>query len=248
MEINPLEGTSDPTPSPSPGPPPTPPPPKPRGWQVPLDPPPQASKALADYTVRIRRVFQLLANTLGNPQYAVPPPVPPPVPPVAPPAQPADKASNLTGFTAASYSTSQNILQGHSAAWHDADGTTLTTAQQASTVGLTALRQIKDLVYRLQDMLNAANLVRTVPASYTEHSSAGSSLASSAEYKLAIAMQRTLDQAVEIVGRAQADLGLEQIQPAYPVFPTVPESVVPPQPIPMPELQPPPPNQGTLEV
>ncbi|MGO4648939.1 hypothetical protein AB4305_28900 [Nocardia sp. 2YAB30] len=49
MEIDLFDEAADPTPAPSPGPPPTPPEPKPKGWQVPLAPPPQASKALADY-------------------------------------------------------------------------------------------------------------------------------------------------------------------------------------------------------
>ncbi|MGW4328354.1 hypothetical protein ACWEKR_20920 [Nocardia sp. NPDC004573] len=245
MEIDLPEGTADPTPSPSPGPSPTPPKPKPKGWQVPLEPPPRVSKALADYIIAARSVFQDLADTLGTPKYAVPPPK---SPPVAPPSLPSNETTRLTGFAAATYSTFQGRLQGHSAAWHGTDGTALTTAQQAATIGATALQQIKDLVYRLQDTLNAANLDRAVPASYTERPSTGS-LASYAEYKLAITIERTLQQAIEVFSRAQMDLGVEvALTPLVPVIPLVPEGMVPPGPVPMPQPQPYSRDPGVMEV
>lgn len=237
-----LEEPADPTPAPSPGPAPTPPKPEPKGWQVPLDPPPQASKALADYVVDARDIFQDLADTLGTPEYAV-------SPPVAPPLLPADKAAGLAGFATESYSTSQNVLQGHQTVWHGADGAAVTIAQRAATVGSTALQQLQDLVYRLQEMLIAANLDRTVPASYTERPSAGGGLASYAEYRLAVTIERTLMQAYDVVASAQAELGFLDTAPwLVPQFPTVPKGIVPPQPVPMPERQRHPQSPGTLEV
>jgi hypothetical protein len=245
LEINLADRTTDPTPSPSPGPPPTPPPSKPKGWQVKLDPPSQASKALADYIVKARSIFQDVAHTLGTPDYAVPPPV---IPPANPSVPAADMTTGLAGFAAASYSTSQNVLQRHSAGWHDTDGTVVTITQRAATVGSMALQQVKDLVYRLQDVLNAANLDRAVPASYTEHPSAGDGLTSYAEYRLAITVERTLQQAGEVLRRAHTDLRLEGFHFFVPAPPIIPEGIVPPQPVPMPELQRHPQGPMTLEV
>lgn len=244
MEINLFEEAADPTPAPSPGPPPTPPEPKPKGWQVPLDPPPQASKALADYIVEARDIFQDLADTLGAPEYAVSPPAPP----VTPSLPAVDKATNPAGFAVESYSASQNALQGRRTVWHGADGAAVTIAQRAATVGSTALQQLQDLVYRLQDVLTAANLDQTVPASYTEHAPAGGGLASYAEYRLAVTVERTLKYAYDVVSRAQTELGLDGVVPLVPQFPTVPKGIVPPQPVPMPERQRHPQSPGTLEV
>ncbi|MFI7671960.1 hypothetical protein [Nocardia sp. NPDC049526] len=245
MEINMLDEAADPTPAPSPGPPPTPPTPEPKGWQVRLDPPPQASKALADYIVEARDVFQDLADTLGTPEYAVSPPV---TRPVTPPLLAADNAAGLAGLAAESYLTSQNDLQGHQTVWHGADGAAAAIAQRASTVGSTALRQLQDRVFRLQDMLTAANLDQIVPASYAERHTAGGGLASYAEYRLAVTVERTLKQAYAVVIRAQTELGLEETPPLVPQFPTVPQGIVPPQPVPMPERQRHPQSPGTLEV
>ncbi|WP_433711055.1 hypothetical protein ACQP2U_33060 [Nocardia sp. CA-084685] len=240
-----LEEAADPTPAPSPGPAPTPPKPEHKGWQVPLDPPPRASKALADYIVEARDVFQDLADTLGTPEYAVSPPK---GPPVALPLLAVAEAAGLVGFAAGSYSTSQNVLQGRQTVWHGADGTAVTIAQRAATVGSAALRQLQHLVYRLQEMSAATNLDQTVPASYTERPSASGGLASYAEYRLAVTVERTLKQAYAVVIHAQTELGLQEIPPLVPQFPAVPKGIVPPQPVPLPERQRHPQSPGTLEV
>ncbi|WP_330229445.1 hypothetical protein OHA40_25780 [Nocardia sp. NBC_00508] len=238
---------SDPTPSPSPGEPPTPPgsKPKPEGWQVPpLDPPPGASKVLADYFVGARKVFQALAEILGTPEYAVPPPIPPPAAP--PPSLPEGEAVGLTGFAATALSTSQNVLQGHSAGWQGTDGTNFTIAQRAATVGSAALKELQEIVYRLQDVLNAAVLV--LPASYTERPSAGGNLTSFAELKLAGAVDQALRQAYDAVSRAKRELGLETALPRPPEFPKFSMELVPPRPAPMPQRQEYVQNPGILEV
>ncbi|MEV5839556.1 hypothetical protein [Nocardia sp. NPDC052112] len=167
---------------------------------------------------------------------------------MTPPLLAAEPAAGLAGFAAESYSTSQNLLQGHQTVWHGADGAAVTIAQRAATVGSTALRQLQDLVYRLQDRLTAANLDQSVPASYTERPSVGGGLASYAEYRLAVTVERTLKQAYDVVNRAQTELGLDGTPPLVPQFPTVPKGIVPPQPVPMPERQRHPQSPGTLEV
>ncbi|WP_157172977.1 hypothetical protein [Nocardia exalbida] len=241
MDINLSESKTGPTPSPSPGPSPIAPP---KGWQVPLDPPPRASKALADYVVAARRLFQELVDTLGTPRYAVPPPV---VPPAAPPLLPAG-ATSPTGAAAASYASFQDVLRSRSAAWHGTDSTAIATAREVATIGSAALQQIQDLVHRLQDVLNAASLDRTVPAAYTKRPSTDV-LASYAEYQLVLTVERTLQRAIDVLMRAQEDLGDKYVlAPLTPAIPVVPEGMLPPEPVPMPELQWPPRNQGTMEV
>lgn len=241
MDINSSKGKTGPTPSPSPGPSPIAPP---RGWQVPLDPPPRASKALADYVVAARRVFQDLVDTLGTPRYAVPPPV---VPPAAPPLLQAG-ATSPNGSAAASYASSQDVLRSRSAAWHGTDGTVITTAREVATIGSAALKQIQDLVHRLQDVLNAASLERTVPAAYIERPSTDV-LASYAEYQLVLAVERTLQRAIDVLERAQKDLGDKYVfGPLTPAIPLVPKGTVLPEPVPMPQLQRNPRNQGTMAV
>ncbi|MGW1743294.1 hypothetical protein ACWCPQ_31305 [Nocardia sp. NPDC001965] len=160
----------------------------------------------------------------------------------------ADTTIDLAGFAKASYSTLQNVLQHHSAGWHGADGTAATITQRVATVGAMALQEIKDMVCRLQDVLNAADLDSAVPASYTERSSAGDELSSFAEYRIAVTVERTLEQADEVVSRAQADLGIEGSNSLAPVFPTVPEGIMPPRTVPMPERQRHPQGPTTLEV
>ncbi len=245
MEINSVEGTTDPKPSPSPGPSPSPRLSKPEDWQVELDPPCQASKALATYVVKARSIFRNVADTLGTPDYAVPPPI---APLTNPPVPSADMTISLAGLAAASYSTVQNTLQGHSAEWDGADGTAVTITQGAATVGSAALRRVKYLVCRLQDVLNTTNLDRTVPASYTEHPSAGDGLTSYAEYRLVLTIEQTLDQTVDIVSKTQSDLGLTELIPLIPDFPIVPEGIVPPGPVPLPERQRQPQGPTVLEV
>ncbi|NUS92771.1 MAG: hypothetical protein HOQ36_10220 [Nocardia sp.] len=156
--------------------------------------------------------------------------------------------TGLAGFAAESYSTFHNILQRHSTGWDGADGTALTITQRTATVGATALQRVKGLVDRLREVLDATDLVRTVPASYTEPSAADDGLASYVEYQVVLTVERTLEQAGAILNRAQEDLGLEVSNPLLPVFPVVPEEVMPPRPVPMPGRQRRPQGPTTMEI
>ncbi|MFR9774069.1 hypothetical protein [Nocardia sp. SC052] len=202
-----------------------------------------ASDALADYVVEARIQLQALVDLLGAPDYAVAPPV---TTPDAPPEKPT--AANMTGISAAAYSTLRTVLESHSEVWRAADGTVVITAQRAATVGLAALQQIKYLVHQLQEMFDATDLDPVVPAFHTKISSGSGGLASYTEYRLAITIQQALHQAGHVVDQAQMELGIDAISPMPPRIPSFPEQKIPPHPAPMPELQRNSPNSGTLEV
>ncbi|MFB8005025.1 hypothetical protein [Nocardia sp. NPDC056000] len=89
------------------------------GWRPQLVPPRLASAVLAGFIISTNPYFQGLVDTLGRPDYAVPPPVSP-VP--APPLLPSNDEDTFSGLLADAHSSSNAVLLGHSVAWQGLEG------------------------------------------------------------------------------------------------------------------------------